>query len=130
MTTLLSGFDSSVGLLAVGRGLAPPGAPGLSARARAQTNSFLASSKANTNALFSSTSSGAYLSIDDLQTLIKGLRSRVPDSQRAAEFRSSNLDENGDVKDTENSVAGEDRVKTAEEMLASLRRGSVVDNTV
>ena len=128
MVSILSNAGSQVdGLLSIGRRLAPAGAPGLSSRARQMTQSYLSQSAAGANQLFSASSSGAYLSVDDLQTIIKGLRSRIPDTQRIADYRSENLDENGDVIEAASDEATEETVKTAEEMLANLTRGSVVN---
>ena len=127
MVSILSNAGSQVdGLLSIGRRLAPPGAPGMSARSRQLTQSFLSQSSAGANQLFSSTSSGAYLSIEDLQTMIKGLRARVPQSQIADSLKGD------DVKEADALTPAEDgsedsRVLSADEMLANLRRGSVVN---
>lgn len=127
MVSILSNAGSQVdGLLSIGRRLAPPGAPGMSSRARQMTQSYLSQSAAGANQLFSSTASGAYLSIEDLQTMIKGLRAKVPQSQIADSLKGD------DVKEADALTPSEDdtedtTIKSPEEMLANLTRGSVVN---
>ncbi|MCB9989143.1 MAG: hypothetical protein H6868_07410 [Rhodospirillales bacterium] len=78
MSSLLDSGQYTLGLLSVGRGNAPRGAPGLSASSRALINDFLSSSSTNSNTLFANTTTGAY-SVEELQTVIKGLRASLPE---------------------------------------------------
>ncbi len=84
---LTSGADASqvisLGILEAGRGLAPPGAPGLSARARGLTNQYLSQSRGNMNALFSSTTGAGY-TIEDMQKQILALRAQKSPRQLAS----------------------------------------------
>lgn len=95
MTTTASIFGSgatTIGLLEAARGLRPDGAPGLSNRSRQLAQQYLSAMSSSTNSLFSSTSSSAYLSMEDLQTQIFALRTSVPESKLAPSLRGTEVD--------------------------------------
>lgn len=71
---LFSSFDGMTSLLEVGKSLRAPGI-GLSSRARAITQQFLAESRAGTNIILSA---GAQQTIDGMNQQIKALQARLP----------------------------------------------------
>ena len=90
-TSLLSGFDGGASLLEIGKQLSAPGI-GLSSRARAITDQFLAQSKAGTNTILSA---GAQNTIDGANTAIKRLQASLPASKVGTFAGRLSFDEEG-----------------------------------
>lgn len=90
--TIFGSGATTLGLLAAAEGLRVDGAPGLSSRSRQLTQQYLSDMSSATNGLFSSTSSSAYMSMEDLQTQIFALRTSVPESKLAASLRGGTVD--------------------------------------
>jgi hypothetical protein len=86
MVQVLDPGQFTVSLLDAGRATKPPGAPGLSNRARQATQQFLQQSAAGANQLFSSTTS-ASLTTDQLQQQILAIRARMSPGQLATNLQ-------------------------------------------
>lgn len=100
-TSIANAFGDS--LLSVGRqiGGSSKYKIGLSASARSGVEDFLSATQGGYNQLFS-LAAGPSLDTQGLQTQIKGLRARIPQSQLAAALQDDNADNGGTAASSTN----------------------------